>query len=216
MRPPTSIIPGDDARRWRETAADPQTSEIQDTEFVRGCYLHPENDISNFRLRQRGHIHVILLAVVGENQVLQGHFNSDPLLVRQRRPDVMRLGYYRFIWSQNDFDSVLRDVQRSQYQDKSREGRVARDGLEPVVCGEGDRDDAVVPKLKFEDADSRAVDVEQHHLRLRRLQDEVAEFLDLEAGLEGELELRACVWIVSVRRRASRSRHRCLQVQVQE
>ena len=43
------------------------------------------------------------------------------------------------------------------------------------------------------------VDVEEHHLRLRRLEDQVAELLDLEAGLEGELQLRALdhdVWEV--------------------
>ena len=50
-------------------------------------------------------------------------------------------------------------------------------------------------KLKFKDAESRTVDVEQHHLRLGGLEDEVAELLDLEAGLEGELELGACVRI---------------------
>lgn len=45
---------------------------------------------------------------------------------------------------------------------------VGRDGLEPVV-----------------------VQVEQHHLRLRGLQDEVSELLDLQTGLEGQLQLRA-------------------------
>ena len=45
---------------------------------------------------------------------------------------------------------------------------VRRDGLEPVV-----------------------VEVEQHHLRLRRLQDQVSELLHLQTGLEGQLQLRA-------------------------
>ena len=57
------------------------------------------------------------------------------------------------------------------------------------------RADAIVPTLKFQDADARTVDVEEHHLRLGGLEDEVAELLDLEAGLEGELELGACVRI---------------------
>jgi len=52
MRPPTSIIPGDDARRWHETAADPQTSEIQDTELCRSsttfCFLTKFLRISSF------------------------------------------------------------------------------------------------------------------------------------------------------------------------
>ena len=43
-----------------------------------------------------------------------------------------------------------------------------------------------------QDAESRTINVEQHHLRLRRLEDEIAELLDLQAGLEGQLQLRAC------------------------
>ena len=65
--------------------------------------------------------------------------------------------------------------------------------------------DAIDAKLKFKDADSRTVDVEEHHLRLRRFQDEVAEFFHFEAGLEGELELRACVRSVSAVRSGSNS-----------
>ena len=33
--------------------------------------LHAEDDVVNLRLRQRGHVHVVLLAVVGQDQVLQ-------------------------------------------------------------------------------------------------------------------------------------------------
>ena len=47
-------------------------------------------------------------------------------------------------------------------------------------------------KLKFKDAESHTIDVKEHHLRLRRLEYQVAELLDLEAGLEGELELGTC------------------------
>ena len=46
--------------------------------------------------------------------------------------------------------------------------RVWRDGLEPIV-----------------------VEVEENHLRLCGLENEVTELLDLEAGLEGQLKLRA-------------------------
>ena len=37
----------------------------------------------------------------------------NPLLVRQRRPDVVRLRDHCFIWSQNHLRAVLGDVQRS-------------------------------------------------------------------------------------------------------
>ena len=60
-------------------------------------------------------------------------------------------------------------------------------------------------KLKFKDAESRTIDVEEHHLRLRRLEYQVAELLDLQAGLEGELELGACVRIVIAVRIHSKS-----------
>ena len=60
------------------------------------------------------------------------------------------------------------DVQSAQDEDEPREGRVRRDRLQPVV-----------------------VDVEEHHLRLGCLEDQVAKLLDLEARLEGQLQLRA-------------------------
>lgn len=44
---------------------------------------------------------------------------------------------------------------------------VRRDGLQPVV-----------------------IEIEQHHLRLCRLQDEISKLLHLQTGLEGQLQLR--------------------------
>jgi hypothetical protein len=38
---------------------------------ARRRHLHPENDVADLRLRQRRHVHVVLLAVVRQNQVLQ-------------------------------------------------------------------------------------------------------------------------------------------------
>lgn len=59
-------------------------------------------------------------------------------------------------------------MERPQYQYEPRKGRVGRDALQPVV-----------------------VDVEEDHLRLRGLQDEIAELFNLEARLERQLELAA-------------------------
>ena len=59
---------------------------------------------------------------------------SNPLLVGQRRPDVVRLRNNGLVRSQDDLRAVLRDVQGAQHEDESRKGRVRTDGLEPVVC----------------------------------------------------------------------------------
>jgi len=48
-----------------------------------GAYLHNENNVSNFRLCQRSHIDVVLLAVISENKILELHFNLDPFFIRQ-------------------------------------------------------------------------------------------------------------------------------------
>lgn len=61
-------------------------------------------------------------------------------------------------------------MQRAQDEDEPGEGGVGGDRLEPVV-----------------------VDVEQDHLRLGGLEDQVSELLHLEARLEGQLELGALV-----------------------
>ena len=61
-------------------------------------------------------------------------------------------------------------MQRAQDEDEPGEGGVGGDRLEPVV-----------------------VDVEQDHLRLGGLEDQVSELLHLEACLEGQLELGALV-----------------------
>lgn len=54
------------------------------------------------------------------------------------------------------------------YKNESSTHCIGRDGLEPVI-----------------------IQVEQHHLRLCGLQDEVSKLLHLQASLEGQLQLRA-------------------------
>mmetsp|Transcript_24497 Transcript_24497/g.79136 ORF Transcript_24497/g.79136 Transcript_24497/m.79136 type:complete len:322 (-) Transcript_24497:5563-6528(-) len=130
--------------------------------------LHPQDHVPDLRLRQRRHVHVVLLPVVREDQILQRHLHANPLLVRQVRPDVMRLRHHRLVRPQNHLRTVLRDVERAQNQDQTRKRRVRRNRLQPVV-----------------------VDVEQHHLRLRRLEDQITELLHLQARLERQLQLRA-------------------------
>ena len=57
------------------------------------------------------------------------------------------------------------DVQGSQDQDEPGEGSVGGDGLEPVI-----------------------IDVEQHHLRLCSLQDQVTKLLNLQGCLQNQEE----------------------------
>lgn len=45
------------------------------------CDLHTQDDVSNFALSQGTDIHVVLLAIVSEDKILQGHFDANPLLV---------------------------------------------------------------------------------------------------------------------------------------
>mmetsp|Transcript_29941 Transcript_29941/g.79797 ORF Transcript_29941/g.79797 Transcript_29941/m.79797 type:complete len:445 (-) Transcript_29941:5935-7269(-) len=127
----------------------------------RWSYFHAENDVPDLALRQRGHIHVVLLAVVHQNQILQLHLHSNPLVVCETRPNVVGLCHGRLIGLQDGLRPLWIDVQRTEDQDHATERSVGRNRLEPIV-----------------------VEVEQHHFRLCRLQDQIAKLLDFHARLE--------------------------------
>lgn len=78
----------------------------------------------------------------------------------------MRLGDRALVRSQDDLGLFVVDVQRTEDQDQSRERRVRRDRLEPIV-----------------------VQVEQDHLRLSGPEDEISELFNLHGCLEGQLQL---------------------------
>ncbi len=82
-------------------------------------------------------------------------------------PDVMGLRDGGLVRLQHNLGAVVVNVERAEDENETRERRVRWNRAKPVV-----------------------VDVEQDHLRLGGLQDEVAEFLDLEAGLERQLKFR--------------------------
>ena len=126
--------------------------------------LHAENNVSYFGLRERGHIHVVLLAVVGQNQVLEGHFTVDPLGGAERGPNMVRFGDRGLVGLEDHFGAIVVHMQRLEYENETREGRVRADRLEPVV-----------------------VQVEQDHLRLGGLQNKVAELLHFETRLKRQL-----------------------------
>mmetsp|Transcript_13958 Transcript_13958/g.40458 ORF Transcript_13958/g.40458 Transcript_13958/m.40458 type:complete len:470 (-) Transcript_13958:5660-7069(-) len=130
--------------------------------------LRAQDDVADLGLRQRLYVDVVLLCVVSKDQVLQRNLDLDPLLVREARPHVVRLRDNRLVRPQDHARLLWVDVQRAQDEDDARERRVGRHGAQPVV-----------------------VQVEQHHLRLGRLCDEVAELLELDGRLERQLKLGA-------------------------
>eukprot|EP00958_Prasinococcus_capsulatus_P015981 scaffold1754_cov355-Prasinococcus_capsulatus_cf.AAC.3 len=129
--------------------------------------LRAEDDVPDLRLRQCGHVHAVLLGVVAKDEILECYFHLDPLLVRQVGPNMVRLCDDRLVRLQQHLALVVVYVQSAQDQYQPREGRVGGHRLQPVV-----------------------VDIEQHHLWLRGLEDQVTKLLDLHARLEGQLQLR--------------------------
>mmetsp|Transcript_100977 Transcript_100977/g.289830 ORF Transcript_100977/g.289830 Transcript_100977/m.289830 type:complete len:466 (-) Transcript_100977:385-1782(-) len=108
-----------------------------------GRDLHAQDDVADLALGQRGHVHVVFLAVVRQDQVLELHLDVDPLVVGQARPHVVRLGDGGLVRLEDDLGAVRIHMQGTQDQDHAAEGGVRGDGLEPVI-----------------------VQVEEHHLRL--------------------------------------------------
>mmetsp|Transcript_30628 Transcript_30628/g.47993 ORF Transcript_30628/g.47993 Transcript_30628/m.47993 type:complete len:339 (-) Transcript_30628:199-1215(-) len=43
--------------------------------------LCPKDDVADFTLRQRSNIHVVLLPIIGQDEVLQSHLNAAPLVI---------------------------------------------------------------------------------------------------------------------------------------
>mmetsp|Transcript_62206 Transcript_62206/g.196851 ORF Transcript_62206/g.196851 Transcript_62206/m.196851 type:complete len:1067 (-) Transcript_62206:4174-7374(-) len=128
--------------------------------------LRAQDDVADLALRQCAHVDVVLLGVIRQDEVLERDLDLDPLLVGEVRPHVVGLRDYALVGLEKHLGLLIVDVQRAQDENEAAEGGVGGDRLEPVV-----------------------VDVEEYHLGLRRLENEVAELLDLEAGLEGQLQL---------------------------
>ena len=100
----------------------------------------------------------------------------NPLLVCERRPDVVRLSYHTLVWSEDDLRPLWVQMKSTQDKYKPTEACEALNTLLPVV-----------------------VQVEEKHLWLGRFENPVAELLNLQASLERELQLAALdndVWEV--------------------
>src|SRR2546423_12806943 len=77
----------------------------------------------------------------------------------------MRLRDYSLIWTQDHLRLIVIHVQCTENENETRKWRVRRDGFEPVI-----------------------VQIEQYHLRFGCLQDEISKLLNLECGLERQLQ----------------------------
>ena len=98
--------------------------------LARRADLHSQDDVTDFRLREGGHIHVVLLSIVGQNHILEGELNLDPFFISQGWPNVMRLRDCRLIGLEDDFRLVRINMHSAHHQDDSGEGSVAGDCLE--------------------------------------------------------------------------------------
>mmetsp|Transcript_59082 Transcript_59082/g.126987 ORF Transcript_59082/g.126987 Transcript_59082/m.126987 type:complete len:290 (-) Transcript_59082:3391-4260(-) len=95
--------------------------------------LHAEDDIADLALRQRGHVHIVLLAVVGQDEILELHLHMDPLIVREARPHVVRLCHRGLVRLQDDLGAVGIHMQRTKDEDHAAERSVGGDRLQPVI-----------------------------------------------------------------------------------
>ena len=66
-------------------------------------------------------VELVLLPVVGEDEVFELHLNLHPLFIRQRRPDVVRLRDGRLVWFEDELRAVVVDVKRSQDENETGE-----------------------------------------------------------------------------------------------
>ena len=75
----------------------------------------------------------MLLAVVGQDDVLQLDLDHDPLLVFEAGPEVVRLGDGVLVGLEDDLGPVGVHVQGPQDEDEAGEGREGGDRLQPVA-----------------------------------------------------------------------------------
>lgn len=99
---------------------------------------------------------LVFLSIISKDKIFQSNFNSNPFIIRQRRPYMMWLCDCCFVWLQNHFSSVTVYMKGSQDENQTRECRVRGDSFQPIV-----------------------IQIEQYHLRLCRFQDQISKLLNL-------------------------------------
>lgn len=60
-----------------------------------------------------------------QDEVLHCYFNLDPFIVRERRPDKMRLSDRILVRGQDNLGFLVVDMQSTKKKDKAREGSIA-------------------------------------------------------------------------------------------
>ncbi len=70
----------------------------------------------------REQVSLVLLPIVCENEVLQSHLHTNPLLISQCGPNMVRLCNGGLVWLQNHLSPVSVDMQCSEDENESREG----------------------------------------------------------------------------------------------
>jgi hypothetical protein len=72
------------SKKWYESFATAHELELESQQLdviERRGHFHTKNNTSKLALSQQ--VEIVLLAIVGKNKVLQGHFDLVPLLVSQ-------------------------------------------------------------------------------------------------------------------------------------
>ena len=65
---------------------------------------------------------LVLLAVVGQDQIFELHLHLDPFLIGEGGPDVVGLCDGGLVWFQDHLGPVIVDMECPQDQDETREG----------------------------------------------------------------------------------------------
>jgi len=113
-----------------------QTSHIDTTH----THTHTHNDDDKLLQQQISHYYkktvvcttkllcdiLVLLAIVSQDEVLECHLHTYPLLISKGGPDVVRLSNGGLVWLQDDLGSISVDMECSQDQNEPREGLHAR------------------------------------------------------------------------------------------
>ena len=83
--------------------------------------VHSQDNVFDLRLGEAGHVDVVLLGVVSQNQVLQLNLHLDPLLISQSWPDVVRLRHYRLFRHKYHLCPLGVDIECPENQDQPGE-----------------------------------------------------------------------------------------------
>lgn len=72
-------------------------------------------------MSETGHINIILLGIIVDDQILHLNFSLDPFLISQAGPDMVRLGDNSFVRFHDTLSLLYIHVQCSHDEHESRE-----------------------------------------------------------------------------------------------